>query len=129
MVGTAGISTLSLVAIQTVDQDRAIEFYVGRLGFEKRTDESFGGGQMRWVEVYPPDGTTGIALTPPPPGTSPEPRDTGIILTTGDIDATRGELAQVGVDIDAEVTRFGSPVPPMVWFRDADGNRLLIVEG
>ena len=33
-----------------------------------------------------------------------------------------------GVDVDAEVMRMGGPVPPMFFFRDQDGNRLLIVE-
>jgi predicted enzyme related to lactoylglutathione lyase len=128
MADAPGISTLSLIAVATTDQDRAIDFYVGKLGFEKRTDDTFADGQMRWVEVYPPEGTAGIAVTPPPPGTSTEPRDTGIILQTSDIEATRAQLAEAGVDIDAEVTRFGDPVPPMAWFRDPDGNRLLLVE-
>ena len=60
------IGTISLVCLPTADQDRSIEFYES-LGFEKRTDVPFG-GQYRWVEVYPPNGTTGIALAPPPPG-------------------------------------------------------------
>ena len=53
---------------------------------------------------------------------------TGISLTTGDIDATHAELRAAGVDVDAEVSRIGEPVPPMFWFRDPDGNTLLIVE-
>jgi predicted enzyme related to lactoylglutathione lyase len=128
MADTPGISTLSLVSVPTLDQDRAIDFYVTKLGFEKRTDQVFADGQMRWVEVYPPEGTAGIALPPPPPGTSVEPKDTGIVLNTNDIEATRTQLADSGVDVDAEVTRFGDPVPPMLWLRDPDGNRLLIVE-
>ena len=128
MADAPGISTLSLIAVVTSDQDRAIDFYVSKLGFEKRTDETFANGQMRWVEVYPPQGSAGIAVTPPPPGSSAEPKETGIILQTSDIEATRAQLAEVDVDIDAEVTRFGDPVPPMAWFRDPDGNRLLLVE-
>jgi hypothetical protein len=30
--------------------------------------------------------------------------------------------------VDDEVSRFGDPVPPMFWFRDQDGNTLLLVE-
>ncbi|MEA2181600.1 MAG: hypothetical protein QOF69_785, partial [Solirubrobacteraceae bacterium] len=37
-------------------------------------------------------------------------------------------LQSRGVDVDAEVARMGEPVPPMFWFRDPDGNTLLIVE-
>jgi hypothetical protein len=33
-----------------------------------------------------------------------------------------------GVDVDAEVSRMGDPVPPMFWFRDPDGNSLMVVE-
>ncbi|MGZ4172973.1 MAG: VOC family protein [Solirubrobacteraceae bacterium] len=111
--------------IPSTDQDRSIEFYE-RLGFEKRTDIPFGEG-YRWVEVYPPSGTTGIALAPPREG-DPTGVQTGISLTAGDIDATHAELQSKGVDVDAEVSRMGDPVPPMFWFRDPDGNTLLIVE-
>jgi predicted enzyme related to lactoylglutathione lyase len=119
------IGTISLVAVPATDQDRSIEFYEA-LGFEKRTDISFG-DKYRWVEVYPPTGTTGIALAPPRPGTDETGVETGIILTTDDIDATHAEMQLNGVDVDAEVARMGSPVPPMFWFRDPDSNSLMIV--
>jgi catechol 2,3-dioxygenase-like lactoylglutathione lyase family enzyme len=119
------IGAINLVMIPSTDQDRSVEFYEG-LGFEKRTDIPFG-GSYRWVEVYPPSGTTGIALAPPRQG-DPTGVQTGISLTTDDIDATHAELKSSGVDVDAEVARMGEPVPPMFWFRDPDGNTLLIVE-
>jgi predicted enzyme related to lactoylglutathione lyase len=122
----SGIGAIGLVIIPSTDQDRSVEFYVQDLGFEKRTDVAFG-ESYRWVEVYPPSGTTGIALAPPREGT-PAGVQTGISLTTGDIDATYAQLQSRGVDVDAEVARMGEPVPPMFWFRDPDGNTLLIVE-
>lgn len=121
------IGSLSLICIPTDHQGELIDFYVEKLGFEKRTDVPMG-GDYRWVEVYPPDGTAGIALAPPPPGRQAEPKETGIILTTDDIEATHSQLASAGVDIDAEVSRMGDPVPPMFWFRDFDGNTLMVVE-
>jgi catechol 2,3-dioxygenase-like lactoylglutathione lyase family enzyme len=123
---TTGIRQISLVCVPTIEQDRAIEFYES-LGFEKRTDTEFG-GVYRWVEVYLPEGTTGIALAPPPPGQEITPGQTGITLTTDDIDATHAELRSLGVDVDAEVSRMGDPVPPMFWLRDPDGHSLLVVE-
>ncbi len=120
------IGAITLVIIPSADQDRSIDFYVDSLGFEKRTDVPFG-GDYRWVEVYPPEGTTGIALAPPRPG-DPTAVQTGITLGTDDIDASHAELRSRGVDVDAEVSRMGDPVPPMFWFRDPDGNTLLIVE-
>lgn len=120
------IGAISLVCLPTTEQDRAIEFYES-LGFTKRTDESFGGG-YRWVEVYPPEGSTGIALAPPPPDSGEVvPMQTGITLTTDDIDATHAELTKLGVDVDAEVSRMGGPVPPMFWFRDPTGHTLMVV--
>ncbi len=119
------IGEINLVMIPSPDQDRSVEFYEG-LGFEKRTDVAFG-DRYRWVEVYPPGGTTGIALAPPRDG-DPIGIQTGISLTTDDIDGTHAHLRSAGVDVDAEVSRMGEPVPPMFWFRDPDGNTLLIVE-
>jgi catechol 2,3-dioxygenase-like lactoylglutathione lyase family enzyme len=122
------IRNISLVCVTTptANQDRAIEFYE-KLGFEKRTDMAFG-GTYRWVEVYPPQGTTGIALAPPPEEGPVEPQQTGITLTTDDIDATHAEMKALGVDVDAEVSRMGDPVPPMFWFRDPTGHTLMVVE-
>jgi predicted enzyme related to lactoylglutathione lyase len=123
---TSRISTIGLVSVPVIDHDRAIDFYVDVLGFEKRTDVPFG-DDYRWVEVYPPTGSTGIALAPPPPG-SPTAVQTGIILNTDDIDATHSALSERGVDVDDEISRMGDPIPPMFWFRDTEGNTLLIVE-
>lgn len=120
------LGQICLVCLPTPDQDRAIEFYEN-LGFEKRTDIPFG-GQYRWVEVYPPQGTAGIALAPPPHGEEITPANTGITLTTDDIDATHAEFKALGVDVDAEVARMGDPVPPMFWFRDPTGHTLQVVE-
>jgi catechol 2,3-dioxygenase-like lactoylglutathione lyase family enzyme len=121
------IAAISLVCVPTPDQNKAVEFYES-LGFEKRTDIPFAGG-YRWVEVYPPEGSTGIALAPPPPqGGEVAPMHTGITLTTDDIDATHAELKAMGVDVDAEVSRMGDPVPPLFWFRDPTGHTLMIVE-
>ncbi len=120
------IRELSLVVVPVTDQDRSIEFYES-IGLEKRTDIPFG-GSYRWVEVYPPEGTTGIALAPPRPGDPVEPRETGISLGTSDIDASHAELKARGADVDADVSRMGDPVPPMFWFRDPDGHGLMVVE-
>jgi catechol 2,3-dioxygenase-like lactoylglutathione lyase family enzyme len=123
-----GLKEISLICIPCPDQERAVDFYVGKLGFEKRTDVSFGGG-MRWIEVYPPSGTSGIALAPPPDGADASVGiQTGITITTDDIDATHARLKDAGVDVDAEVARYGDPVPPIFWLRDHDANVLMVVQ-
>ncbi|WP_428339454.1 VOC family protein [Mycobacterium sp.] len=124
---TTGLTTISLVCVPTVEQDKAVAFYES-LGFEKRTDTPFGGG-YRWIEVYPPEGTTAIALAPPPPDSGAvQPTNTGITLSTNDIDATHAALQKLGIDVDAQVSRMGDPVPPMFWFRDPTGHTLMVVE-
>ena len=121
------INKIGTVCIPVSDQDKMIDFYVGTLGFEKRADVPFGGG-YRWVEVAPVGADTTIALAPPPEGRPTGNVETGITLQTHDIDAEHAALKEQGVDIDAEVSRMGDPVPPIVWLRDPENNSLMIVE-
>ena len=120
------VDKIATVVVPVSDQDRAIEFYVEALGFEKRIDVPFGNG-YRWVEVAPGDAVTTIALAPPPEGAPTGKRETGISLHTDDIDACHAELKANGVDVDPEVSRMGDPVPPLFWLRDPEGNTLMVV--
>jgi predicted enzyme related to lactoylglutathione lyase len=123
---TTGLQAINLVMVPTEDQDRSIEFYE-KIGFEKRADIPFG-GSYRWVEVYPPEGVSGLALAPPREGEKVEGKQTGVSLTSNDIDATHAALRDLGVDVDPEVMRMGDPVPPMFWFRDPEGHSLMVVQ-
>ena len=123
----AKVNKLATVVIPVTDQDAAVDFYVTKLGFEKRVDVPFGGA-YRWIEVGLGEESTTIALAPPPEGTTTGKRETGISLQTDDIDAYHAQLKKAGVDVDAEVSRMGDPVPPMFWFRDLEGNTLLVVQ-
>jgi catechol 2,3-dioxygenase-like lactoylglutathione lyase family enzyme len=120
------ITELGCVIVPVADQDRALDFYVGTLGFEKRADVPFGRGD-RWVEVAPPGAATTIALMPPRESETTG-IDTRISLTSQDIDADHALLRERGVDVDAEVMRMGDPVPPMFFLRDQDGNSLFVVQ-
>jgi catechol 2,3-dioxygenase-like lactoylglutathione lyase family enzyme len=120
------ITQVGTVIVPVSDQDRAIEFYTDKLGFEKRADIPFGDGN-RWVEVAPADAATSIALVPPREG-EPIGIDTHVGFSTKDADADCASLLTQGVDADAEVMRMGDPVPPMFFFRDPDGNRFMIVQ-
>jgi len=120
------ISQIGTVIVPVSDQDRAIEFYVDKLGFEKRSDIPFGNGD-RWVEVAPTGATTTIAIVPPREG-EPVGIETRVGWATDDADANHASLREQGVDVDAEVMRMGDPVPPMFFFRDPDGNKFMVVE-
>jgi len=121
------IKTIGRVCVTVADTDRAIDFYVDTLGFDKVVDVPMGPG-MRWVEVALPGTKTTIALAPPPQDQRAGGAQTGICLDTPDVDADYAALKAAGVDVDDEVTRWGDPVPPMFWLRDPDGNSLIVVE-
>jgi catechol 2,3-dioxygenase-like lactoylglutathione lyase family enzyme len=121
------IKKVGTVVVPVSDSDRAIRFYTETLGFEKRMDVPFG-EDYRWVEVAPAGAVTTIAIVPPPPGKPSGDTETGIALHTDDIDADHADLKAAGVDVDPEVSRMGDPVPPLFWFRDPDGNTLMVVE-
>ncbi len=121
------ITQIGTVIVPVSDQDKALEFYVEKLGMEKRLDIPFGDGE-RWLEVAAPGSATSIAIVPPRPGEAAGGKETGIALTSEDIDADHAELRARGVDADPEVSRMGDPVPPMFFFRDPDRNAFLVVQ-
>jgi lactoylglutathione lyase len=119
------ITGVRTIGVPVTDQDRAVEFYVGTLGLDKRLDvpsEQLGG---RWIEVAPAGSATTIALVPAQPAATTGV-ETGIRLTTVDAASLHKELVARGVDVD-ELLRWEG-VPPMFAFRDPDGNGLEIVE-
>jgi catechol 2,3-dioxygenase-like lactoylglutathione lyase family enzyme len=122
--GTTRITEVGTVIIPVSDQDRAIEFFVGTLGFEKRLDGPYGKGQ-RWVEVAPPGAATTMALVPSGEG---GPAGIEVSFTTRDAEADHADMRARGVEADEELIRMGDLVPPMFTFRDPDGNRFRIVE-
>ena len=119
------ITNISLITLYVTDQDKARDFYVEKLGFEKRMDVPYGEGQ-RWLEVAPPGAATSVAIVPPREG-DPTGIDTHTAFTTEDIDADHADLRARGVDVDEEIMRMGDPVPPMFFVRDQDSNQFLIV--
>ena len=118
------ITDVRTVGVPVTDQDRAVEFYVGKLGFEIRLDAPLGDGG-RWIELAPPGATTTIALVRARDGI-PAGVETGIRFTTTDADAEHADLQARGVDSD-DVLRWRG-VPAMFAFRDQDGNGLEIVQ-
>lgn len=120
------LTRVGRVMVPVADQDRAIAFYVDKLGFTVVADVPFGDGE-RWVEVAPPDGGAALALVPAtdhyPPG-----RMTGIALGSSDPRGDHEGLRAVGVDVDAALMGGDGGVPLLFFFRDVDANQLMVVE-
>jgi hypothetical protein len=141
MENHTNISQIATVFVPVADQDRALKFYLDKLGFEKRADFSYG-NQSRWIEVAPTGSMIAIALVPPSEGKSKGDVETLCAFLTPDIETDHATLSARGVDVDAKIARKGSsrtglistevnigdPVPPQFFFRDVDGNRFLMVE-
>lgn len=135
------INQVGTIFVPVADQALALEFYLDKLGFEKRADFTYGGGS-RWIEVAPPGAANTIALVPPSEGEALGGDQTYCAFATADIEADHAALRAHGVEVDVEVARtgkrrpgiislevtIGDPVPPQFFFRDLDGNRFLIVE-
>lgn len=119
------ITDVMTIGVPVADQDRALAFYLDKLGLDKRRDlpsEQLGG---RWIEVGPPGAKITIALVPAAKQ-RPAGVQTGIRLTTPDAERLHRELESRGVAVD-ELLRWPG-VPPMFSFSDEDGNGLEIVE-
>jgi predicted enzyme related to lactoylglutathione lyase len=118
------ISGVSKVVVPVDNQERAKDFWVDRLGFELRRDESY--GDERWIEVSPPGQDLLLALSR---RTAHEVRQelpdqlphSPVFFNCADIEQTFRELTERDVDF---------PVPParqhFGWwalFADPDGIR------
>lgn len=118
------VTHIGRVMVPTNDPDAAIAWYTERLGFAVAVDMPFGDGD-RWIELAAPKGGAGIALVPP--RGMEMPHHTGIILDSDDPEADHAELAGSGVDVD-ELMRGDGTVPTLFFFRDGEGNTLMIVK-
>jgi lactoylglutathione lyase len=119
------VTGVRTIGVPVTDQDRALDFYTGRLGLQKRVDlplEQLGG---RWIEVGSSGSEVSLALVPAREGT-PSGVDTGIRLTSADAAAAHAALAEAGVEIGDLLQWPGTP--PMFAVSDQDGNKLEIVE-
>jgi lactoylglutathione lyase len=113
------------IGVPVGDQDRAVSFYTGTLGFEVLMDAALPEIGGRWIVVAPPGAPTNLALTPASDD-APAGTDTGVRLVTPDATAAHKHLQSEGVDADELISWPG--VPPMFTFRDQDGNTLYVVQ-
>lgn len=120
------VTNLGVVMFAVADQDAALTFYTGSLGFEVRGDTRFGEhDEWRWLEVAPPGSTARLALNPPMGGA---PGGGCIGVETPDVLGEHARLRALGgVDLDPEPMR--SPGAPLMFMlRDPDGNVVVVTE-
>jgi len=118
------ITDVRTVGVNVTNQDDAVAFYVGTLGFEKRLDAPIS-PTLRWIEVAPPGASTSIALTAGDASTTAGSA-TGVRFTVPDARAERDTMRGRGVAV-GDVLQWDD-VPPMYAFEDPDGNRFFVVE-
>lgn len=129
MTGTASrttVTTIGVAMFSVSDQDAAVAFYTGPLGWELRSDTTFGeDGGDRWIEVAPPGSSTRLALNPPMGGS---PGGGAIGVETPDVLAEHARLTALGdLDLDPEPMRVPG-APTMFALRDPDGNSIWVVD-
>jgi catechol 2,3-dioxygenase-like lactoylglutathione lyase family enzyme len=128
---------VSVAGIYVRDQDEALDFYVGKLGFELHTDAR--NGDYRWLTVHHPDQPNfQLGLFRPEPPTVDEATARALdaavakgampplVMVVADCRATHQRFAASGVEFTQEpISRFGSVDAS---FRDPSGNGWKLME-
>ena len=129
---------VGVAGIYVRDQDEAIDFYVGKLGFEVHTDANNGG--YRWLTVrYPNQADFQLGLFKPQPPTVDDATartlDAAVakgampplVLVVEDCRAAHDRFSAKGVEFtQGPISRFGTVDAS---FRDPSGNGWKLVEG
>ncbi len=121
------ITGISLVGLTVSDQDEALRFWVDRVGFECRLDDTATQSGYRWVEVAASNGAVRITLSAASVADRPRPGQlAGFILEADDLDATHASLTSHGVE-------FVEPPTDQPWgrqavFKDQDGQHIVVVQ-
>ena len=110
---------IGTIAVPVSDQDKALEFYVNTLGFEKIDDQPMSETE-RWLEVAPPGGQTHIILGLRGQSGGNNSGFTGYVLHTDNIEATCETLKSRGVNMTVELST--EPWGKWAQFADPDGN-------
>lgn len=132
------ITKLSHTTVYVLDQDRAKDFYINKLGMEVRDDARM--GDFRWLTVGPktqPD--LRIVLMPIAPGPTMKPEhcdalrtlvETGAlgggVLATDDLERDYAQLVAKGVEFKVPPTR--EPYGFAAVLRDDSGNYFSLTE-
>ncbi len=122
------IKKIRLASVWVKDQDKSLNFYLDKLGFEKQADIEMGNG-FRWIEVKPPNAETAITLAKPYPGQEGVTVGgfTNIVFATDDMNKTYEELNSKGVKFIEKPKMQDFGVMQAI-FADIDDNIFVLVE-
>ena len=115
---------ISVVSVYVSDPDKAIDFFVNKLGFELVSDDQFGEGQ-RWVQVKTPEGQTSITISKASEFGMTLGNYAGLVFHSDDVRGTVADLKSKGVEITEEPSEQMWGVQAQ--FKDPDGNSYVIV--
>lgn len=117
------IKGIKFASVAVSDQDRALEFYTGKLGFRVLTDQPFNDDQ-RWIELQIPGSSTGLVLFTPPGHEDRIGTFSNIAFYADDVIATHRELVSRGVEFLGEPQREDWGTSAI--FKDPDGNQFVL---
>ena len=113
------IKQVKHVTIPVKDQDKALKFYVDKLGFEVVVDVPFN-DQQRWIELKIPGAETQVVLFTPDDHRDRIGTSSPVIFTSDNIEKTYQELHKKGVEFICPPTQ--EPWGTYAIFKDVDGN-------
>lgn len=118
------LETIKLTTVYVRDQDAALDFYVDKLGMEKRIDDVFGPG-IRFLVVAPKGSEAGIVLQASKQNNRPVGGFTGLVFGSSDVESTYQELQSRGVPFTEKPTvqAWGAM---QAQFTDLDGNGFVL---
>lgn len=132
------LNTINISHIFVFDQDKALDFYVGKLGLEVSNDMDL--GVMRWLTVRAPGDPTHDILLEVPGAPAMDEKTAGQVrdliskgasgfaagFTTDDAKKTYESLKNKGVEVTDELTErdYGTDFG----IRDPFGNQLRVVQ-
>ena len=118
------ITHVSKAIMYVADQDRSLDFYVHRLGFEKIVDEEMWPG-ARWVELRPPSAQTSIVLSAAEQFDKTPGEGAYLTFACDDIHDTVKQLRAAGVEVTDPVKE---PWGTYIKATDPDGHGFQISE-
>ena len=124
---------IKVTSVMVDDQEKALEFYTGKLGFVKKTEIPL--GEHRWLTVVSGEEPGGVELLLEPMGFEPARifqkalKDAGIPWMAFYVDNIQAEyerLKNLGIEFSMKPTQMGPAT--LAVFDDTCGNNIQLVQ-